>query len=124
MHDLFPSLLIRWKYLALLVLAVSALNVHYRDVKYIIPFLTQFWMLVTPIAYEAKEIYDRIPDSLHWLFALNPMVGVIEGFRNALLGTPIYSTETMWISIVATLVLFFTGLLYFRSMERTFADTV
>lgn len=103
---------------------LSALNVHYRDVKYIIPFLTQFWMLATPIAYEAKEIYDRIPDSLHWLFALNPMVGVIEGFRNALLGTPIYSTGTLWISIVATLVLFFTGLLYFRSMERTFADTV
>lgn len=103
---------------------LSALNVHYRDVKYIIPFLTQFWMLVTPIAYEAKEIYNRIPEAMHWIFALNPMVGVIEGFRNALLGTPIYSTETLWISIVATLVLFFTGLLYFRSMERTFADTV
>ncbi len=103
---------------------LSALNVHYRDVKYIIPFLTQFWMLVTPIAYEAKEIFNRIPNSLHWLFALNPMVGVIEGFRNALLGTPIYSTETLWISILAALVLFFTGLFYFRSMERTFADTV
>jgi lipopolysaccharide transport system permease protein len=103
---------------------LSALDVHYRDVKYIIPFLTQLWMLVTPIAYESKEIFNRIPDSLHWLFALNPMVGVIEGFRNALLGTPIYSTQTLWISIIAAFVLFFTGLLYFRSMERTFADTV
>jgi lipopolysaccharide transport system permease protein len=103
---------------------LSALNVHYRDVKYIIPFLTQFWMLITPIAYEAKEIYDRIPEGLHWLFALNPMVGVIEGFRAALLGTPIYSTDTLWISIITAITLLVTGLIYFRNMERTFADTV
>jgi lipopolysaccharide transport system permease protein len=103
---------------------LSALNVHYRDVKYIIPFLTQFWMLITPIAYEAKEIYDRIPEAFQWVFALNPMVGVIEGFRHALLGTPIYSQSTLWISIVTALVLLVTGLIYFRSMERTFADTV
>lgn len=103
---------------------LSALNVHYRDVKYIIPFLTQFWMLITPIAYEAKEIYDRIPEGFQWLFALNPMVGVIEGFRHALLGTPIYSTGTLWISILTALVLLVTGLIYFRSMEKTFADTV
>lgn len=103
---------------------LSALNVHYRDVKYIIPFLTQFWMLITPIAYEAKEIYDRIPEAFQWVFALNPMVGVIEGFRHALLGTPIYSQGTLWISILTALVLLITGLIYFRSMERTFADTV
>lgn len=103
---------------------LSALNVHYRDVKYIIPFLTQFWMLITPIAYEAKEIYDRIPEAFQWVFALNPMVGVIEGFRHALLGTPIYSQSTLWISIITALVLLVTGLIYFRSMERTFADTV
>lgn len=103
---------------------LSALNVHYRDVKYIIPFLTQFWMLITPIAYEAREIYDRIPEAFQWMFALNPMVGVIEGFRHALLGTPIYSQSTLWISIVTALVLLITGLIYFRSMERTFADTV
>lgn len=103
---------------------LSALNVHYRDVKYIIPFLTQFWMLVTPIAFEAKEIFDRLPDGLQWIFALNPMVGVIEGFRNALVGTPIYSTETLWVSILTSLIVLITGLIYFRSMERTFADTV
>lgn len=103
---------------------LSALNVHYRDVKYIIPFMTQFWMLITPIAYEAKEIYDRIPDGFEWVFALNPMVGVIEGFRHALLGTPVYSTETLWISILTSLVLLVTGLMYFRTMEKTFADTV
>ncbi|MEX1071359.1 MAG: ABC transporter permease [Anaerolineales bacterium] len=103
---------------------LSALNVHYRDVKYIIPFLTQFWMLITPIAYESKEIFDRLPAGLDWVFALNPMVGVIEGFRNALLGTPIYSTGTLWVSIFTALVLLISGLIYFRSMERTFADTV
>jgi lipopolysaccharide transport system permease protein len=103
---------------------LAALNVHYRDVKYIIPFMTQFWMLATPIAYEAKEIFDRIPEGWQWLFALNPMVGVIEGFRNALLGTPIYSTGLLWVSILTSLVVLITGLIYFRSMERTFADVV
>lgn len=103
---------------------LSALNVHYRDVKYIIPFLTQFWMLVTPIPYESKEIFNRLPAAWNWLFALNPMVGVVEGFRNALLGTPIFSSNFLWISIVTALVLLVTGLIYFRSMERTFADVV
>ncbi len=103
---------------------LSALNVHYRDVKYIIPFLTQFWMLITPIAYEAKEIFTRLPAGWNWVFALNPMVGVIEGFRSALLGTPIYSTEFLWVSILVSLSLLVSGLIYFRSMERTFADVV
>jgi lipopolysaccharide transport system permease protein len=103
---------------------LSALNVHYRDVKYIIPFLTQFWMLITPIPYESKEIFSRLPAGLSWIFALNPMVGVIEGFRNALLGTPIYSTNLIWISILVALGLLVSGLIYFRSMERTFADVV
>lgn len=103
---------------------LSALNVHYRDVKYIIPFLTQFWMLITPIAYESKEIFSRLPAGWGWVFALNPMVGVIEGFRNALLGTPIYSTNLLWISILVALGLLVSGLIYFRSMERTFADVV
>jgi len=103
---------------------LSALNVHYRDVKYIIPFLTQFWMLITPIAYEAKEIFTRLPAGFSWIFALNPMVGVIEGFRSALLGTPIYSTEFLWVSILVSLSLLVSGLIYFRTMERTFADVV
>ncbi|MEX2160756.1 MAG: ABC transporter permease [Anaerolineales bacterium] len=103
---------------------LSALNVHYRDVRHIIPFLTQFWMLATPIAYEANEIFDRLPQGLDWLYALNPMVGVIEGFRNALVGTPIYSTGLLWVSIITSFVLLVTGLIYFRRMERTFADIV
>jgi lipopolysaccharide transport system permease protein len=103
---------------------LAALNVHYRDVKYIIPFMTQFWMLATPIAYQSEKIFERIPAGWEWLYALNPMVGVIEGFRNALLGTPIYSSDLLWVSIITSLVLLVTGLIYFRSMERTFADVV
>ena len=103
---------------------LAALNVHYRDVRHIIPFLTQFWMLATPIAFQANEIFDRLPDGLDWLYALNPMVGVIEGFRHALLGAPIYSTGLLWVSILTSLGLFVSGLIYFRSMERTFADVV
>ncbi len=103
---------------------LAALNVHYRDIRYIIPFLTQFWMLATPIAYEANKIFDRLPDGWKWLYALNPMVGVVEGFRSALVGTPIYSVGLLWISIVTSIVLLITGLIYFRRMERTFADVV
>ncbi len=103
---------------------LAALNVHYRDIRYIIPFLTQFWMLATPIAYEASEIFSRLPAGWEWLYALNPMVGVVEGFRSALVGTPIYSLDMLWISILTSLVLLFSGLIYFRRMERTFADVV
>ena len=81
-------------------------------------------MLATPIAYEANEIFDRLPQGFDWLYALNPMVGVIEGFRNVLVGTPIYSTGLLWVSIVTSFVLLITGLIYFRRMERTFADVV
>jgi lipopolysaccharide transport system permease protein len=103
---------------------LAALNVHYRDIKYIIPFMTQFWMLATPIAYQAEKIFERLPSQWQWLYALNPMVGVIEGFRNALLGTPVYSSGLLWVSIVTSIVVLITGLIYFRSMERTFADVV
>jgi lipopolysaccharide transport system permease protein len=103
---------------------LAALNVHYRDVRYIIPFLTQFWMLATPIAYEANVVFERLPEGWQWLYALNPMVGVIEGFRSALVGTPVYSVGLLWISILTSLVLLITGLIYFRRMERTFADVV
>ena len=103
---------------------LAALNVHYRDVRHIIPFLTQFWMLATPIAYEANEIFDRLPQGFEWLYALNPMVGVVEGFRHALVGTPIYSTGLLWVSLITSFVLLVSGLIYFRRMERTFADVV
>ncbi|UYN88692.1 MAG: ABC transporter permease [Anaerolineales bacterium] len=103
---------------------LAALNVHYRDVKYIIPFLTQFWMLASPIAYEAKSIFERLPEAWQWLYALNPMVGVVEGFRYALLGIPVYSENMLWVSLASSLAMLVSGLMYFRSMERTFADVV
>lgn len=99
---------------------LSALNVKYRDVRYTIPFLTQFWLFISPVAYPSS----LIPESWRWLYALNPMVGVIEGFRWALLGkTPAPGIELV-MSTLIVLIMFVGGLYYFRRMERTFADLV
>lgn len=99
---------------------LSALNVLYRDVGYILPFLTQIWMLVTPVAYSVQEI----PEKYQLLYALNPMVGVVEGFRWALLGTQNAPGPVLAISSIFSLVILISGLYYFRRMERTFADMV
>ena len=98
---------------------LSALNVRYRDVRYVMPFLTQFWLLATPIAYPS----DIVPQQWRALYGLNPMVGVVEGFRWALF----HKTSVgpiIWVSVIVTLVLFATGIWYFRRMETTFADVV
>ncbi len=99
---------------------LSALNVEYRDVRYIVPFITQFWMLATPIAYPSSLIRDP------WrtLFGLNPMTGVVEGFRWALLGTKQSPGALLLVSSLASLVILIGGAFYFRRMERTFADLV
>ena len=98
---------------------LSALNVQYRDVRHAIPFLTQLWMFATPIAYPSS----LLGEPWRTLYGLNPMVGVVEGFRWALLGTsppgPLFA-----LSAAAALLLLGTGALYFRRMERTFADVV
>jgi lipopolysaccharide transport system permease protein len=99
---------------------LSALNVLYRDVNYILPFLTQFWLLLSPVGYSAKEI----PEQWQFVYALNPMTGVIEGFRWALLGTSDGPGITLVISSAVALLLLISGLYYFRYMERTFADTI
>lgn len=99
---------------------LSALNVEYRDVRYTIPFLTQFWMFVTPIAYSST----LVPQAWRWLYSLNPMTGVVEGFRWALLGKQGFSLPYFLISTGAVLVLFISGLIYFRKMEDRFADIV
>lgn len=99
---------------------LSALNVEYRDVRYTIPFLTQFWMFLTPIAYPAS----LVPEQWRLLYGINPMVGVVEGFRWALLGTGNPPGLLMAVSVMAALLLFISGLYYFRRMERTFADKV
>jgi homopolymeric O-antigen transport system permease protein len=98
---------------------LSALNVQYRDVRYTIPFLTQFWLIATPIAYSAS----LIPDNWRVLYELNPMAGVVEGFRWALLGKPI-EPMLLLISAGAVLGLLALGIIYFRRMERGFADVV
>lgn len=99
---------------------LSALNVLYRDVQHIIPFLVQLWMFVSPVIYPISSI----PASpLRVAFALNPMTGVIGGFRWALLGQQ-FPGGYMWISIGVVMVLLVGGLFYFKRMERVFADVV
>ncbi len=99
---------------------LAAINVQYRDVNYVLPFLTQFWLFLTPVAYSAKII------SAKWqiVYSLNPMAGVVNGFRWALLGTNTGPGLYMAVSVVISLVVLVSGLFYFRSMERTFADTI
>jgi len=98
----------------------SAWNLHYRDVRYFIPFLSQFWMLASPIAYPLS----RIPEKFQTLYMLNPMVGVVEGFRWALLGGDSVPQLALVFSAAIGLLLLISGLFYFRRMERTFADMV
>lgn len=99
---------------------LSALNVRYRDVQQMIPFLVQAWMYASPVAYSAKMITER---TWQLIYGLNPLTGIIQGFRWALLGgTP--PGELMWISSTVMVILFVSGLYYFRRMEKTFADTV
>jgi lipopolysaccharide transport system permease protein len=98
---------------------LSALNVQYRDVRYIVPFLTQFWLFITPVAYPSS----LLPEPWRTLYALNPMVGVVEGFRWALLGTTPPGPMII-ISVGATALLLVSGAFYFRRMEKTYADLV
>jgi len=99
---------------------LSALNVQYRDIQYIIPFLIQVWLFATPIAYPSSIV----PEQWRFLYGLNPMVGVIEGFRWALLGQTSALDISAFISVVIIVILLASGLIYFRRMESTFADIV
>ena len=99
---------------------LSALNVRYRDVRYTVPFLVQLWLFATPVAYPTSIV----PESWRPLYALNPMVGVVDGFRWALLGNVQPPQVTGLVSVVTVLALLVGGLFYFRRMERTFADVV
>lgn len=100
---------------------LSAMNVQFRDVRYIVPFLTQFWMFITPIAYPSSLIENEL---LRTLYGINPMTGVVEGFRWALLGTESAPTSTILVSSAAAILLLVTGAFYFRRTEKTFADVV
>lgn len=99
---------------------LSALNVKYRDIRYTLPFLTQILLFATPVAYPISTV----PETWRWVYALNPMVGVVEGFRWALLGTSGWAGMSVLMSVGVVAVLLVSGLFYFRRMERTFADIV
>ena len=126
-YGVVPTINVLWFPLLLLLALVtslgtglwlSALNVQYRDVRYTVPFLIQLWMFITPVAYPSS----LIPEPWRALYGLNPMVGVVEGFRWALLGTtPAPSTILIASSLVAIAILV-GGAFYFRRMEKTFAD--
>ena len=99
---------------------LSALNVQFRDVRYVLPFVTQFWMLATPIAYPSS----LLSEPWRTWYGLNPMAGVVEGFRWALLGVRTSPQPIILISSLAALSILITGALYFRRVEKTFADVV
>jgi lipopolysaccharide transport system permease protein len=98
----------------------SAMNVQFRDVRYTVPFLTQFWLFSTPIAYPSS----LLSESWRTVYAINPMVGVVEGFRWALLGTNTTPGPIIIVSSMAAFMVLVSGAFYFRRMEKTFADVV
>ncbi len=127
--NITPTLNIIWlPFFLLLALVTSlgvglwlaALNVQYRDVRYVVPFITQFWMLATPVAYPSS----LMSEPWRTVYGINPMVGVVEGFRWALLGTKTAPGPMLWVSVMAALILLVSGAFYFRRMEKTFADVV
>ena len=99
---------------------LSALNVEYRDVAYTMPFLNQFWFFITPVVYPITVV----PENLRVLYGMNPMVGVVEGFRWAILGTENASATLIASSTAVAIVLFLTGIIWFRRRERTFVDAI
>jgi lipopolysaccharide transport system permease protein len=101
-------------------IGLAALNVEFRDVRYAVPFLLQLWLFVTPVVYPASIV----PARLQWALALNPMTGVVEGFRWAILGTSEGVLGSVLVSTASTLVIGAVGLAYFRHVERGFADVV
>lgn len=125
-----PSINAIWALPLFLLLAVAtalgvalwlaAINVKYRDVNYALPFMTQFWLFLTPVAYSASLISDK------WqvVYSLNPMAGVVNGFRWALLGVGAGPDAGLWTSVGIAVLILFSGLYYFRNMEKTFADTI
>lgn len=99
---------------------LSALNVQFRDVKYVIPFMVQFWLFSTPIAYPSSILREPFRS----IYGMNPMVGVVEGFRWSLLGTEVYHSTAMIVSTTFAILLFVSGAFYFKRMEKNFSDMV
>src|SRR5690606_6687774 len=129
-YGIMPTVNVIWLPLLVLLAFVTALgaglwlaamNVRFRDVRYIVPFLIQFWMFATPIAYPSTLSENP---TLRALYGLSPMTGVVEGFRWALLNTDTAPGPTIFISALASVLLLISGAFYFRRMEKSFADVV
>jgi lipopolysaccharide transport system permease protein len=99
---------------------LSALNVQYRDVRYTVPFITQFWLFASPVAYSSS----LVPARWHPFYGLNPMAGVVDGFRWALLGRSPAPGAMLWVSALTVTAILISGLYYYRRMEDNFADVV
>jgi lipopolysaccharide transport system permease protein len=99
---------------------LTALNALYRDVRYTLPFVAQLWLLATPVAYPSS----LLPEAWRPLYGLNPMAGVVEGFRWALLARPSFPAQLLSVSVVVTALLLVTGMLFFRRVDRTLADVI
>ncbi len=128
-YDIVPGLaLITLPLFTMLALAsalsvglwLSALNVKYRDIRYTIPFLAQLWLFASPVAYSSS----MVPEKWQALYGINPMVGVVEGFRWALLDKSAPPGPMLIVSVVATVILLVGGLFCFRRMEKSFADII
>ena len=128
-YGLSPGTDVLWLPLLLLLALVTALgtslwlstmNVQFRDVRYAVPFLTQLWLFATPVAYPSS----LLSEPWHTVYGLNPMSGVVEGFRWALLGTETAPGPMVAVSALVALILMVSGAFYFRRMEKTFADVV
>lgn len=128
-YRVVPTINIVWTPLLLMLafvtslgvgLWMSALNVKYRDVRYVVPFLLQIWFFSTPVAYPSS----LLSEPWRTIYSLNPMVGVVEGFRWALLGTKTAPGPMLIASAVASVMILISGAFYFRYMEKTFADVV
>jgi lipopolysaccharide transport system permease protein len=131
-YHIHPTLAVLWMPVFLLMavltalgmgLWLSALNAIYRDVRYVVPFLVQFWMFASPVVYPSSLVSARWP-KWAWLYGLNPMVGVIEGFRWSIAGTGDPPGRLALISAGVVLVVLLSGLAYFQRMETTIADVV
>jgi lipopolysaccharide transport system permease protein len=103
-----------------IVLFLAALNVVYRDVRYVLPFLTQIWLFATPVAYPSSLLAEQH----RWIYALNPMVSVVEGFRWAILGTTILDGTMLAASLTSAGLAMIAGVWYFRRLESRFADVI
>jgi lipopolysaccharide transport system permease protein len=97
---------------------LSAMNAIYRDVRYVMPFLVQFWLFASPVVYPSS----RVPEKWRWLYGLNPMAGVIEGFRWSLTGHGNPPGHLVFISSIMVVIVLFSGVAYFQKMETTMAD--